>query len=126
MARLSKYSRLVPSRPEPLAMMLRRFLGADVGKAGASRVHHEGQAPRPVPCGVSTRPEHGNIGFADHLPHPQDLGLAIDGVRRDAQRKALALAALIQGRHQRRLLLRPAADLDLEAEAPVEALSVAA
>ena len=65
------------------------------------------------------RHAHRHVGARQHLARPQDLGLALDVGARDAERQAVALAALVERRHQPRTARRAAAHGGLQAEAPV-------
>src|SRR3954466_14176765 len=60
----------------------RCFLSADVGKTWAGAIHYEGQRLDRSLRGLHG-PEDGDVGLPDHLPHPQDFGLSIHGIRGD-------------------------------------------
>src|SRR6516165_3082720 len=104
----------------PRCDQVRRFFGADVRKPGALPIGDEGKG-----LNGALRCRHieegWDVAFPDHFPHPQDFGLSIDRMRRDAQGKSMTLAAHIQRGHESGPGLRPATDLNLQAKATMKA-----
>src|SRR5262249_30285503 len=66
--------------------------------------------------------DNGNVSIADHFTHPKDFGFTVDHLRRHSECEPPTLAAGVKGRHQRRSLWRPPADLRLETRAAVKSL----
>src|SRR6185295_15492565 len=65
------------------------------------------------------------ITAAQHLTAPQNRGFRMDGGGLDAERQSVAAALLrLQRKHQRRIVLRSPAEIDLQREAALITLDV--
>ena len=100
---VSKYCKVGAEQSRATSNDARCFLSADAGKTWAGAIHYDGPG-----LDRSLQGLHGpEMGWpSDHLPHPQDLGLSIHGIRGDKECQPLAFPAPVQGRHERRLVFR--------------------
>ena len=120
-----RYSLLVPRMPFPLAIRrsgFRKRQFADIARV--RRVRDKGKR-LDRPLRRQHRHHRRRIAAAQHLAAPQDRGLSMDGIRGDTERQSPATSLLrLQRKHQRRIVMRSPAEIDLQREAALKALDV--